>query len=168
MKAATSVWCGHRGPRGMTRHLLRPRQPRPPPSSRWRCAKAGFSLFRTLISGLSAVAKPAQGVILQRTRAARSPDHSVGLCGGAWRSPHASWSSSRDKLGSDSLREIDRMNHFGAPRRRVFAARGQDHSLSIRCRQRPERMPIIGKRNREFLEQRKSPILVRDDDVGVL
>jgi hypothetical protein len=37
-------------------------------------------------------------------------------------SPHASLSSKRDELGSDSLRAFDRMDHLGAPRGEVFAA----------------------------------------------
>ena len=38
----------------------------------------------------------------------------------------------------------------------------------IRDCQRRERMAVIGEWTGEFLEQRKSPILVRDDDVGIL
>jgi hypothetical protein len=38
----------------------------------------------------------------------------------------------------------------------------------VRTFQRRERMAIIAERTREFLEHRKSPILVGDDDVSVL
>src|SRR6516165_1513455 len=71
-----------------------------------------------------AAAKPTQGVVPHRTREPISRP----WCRTLWwsmekSSPHASLSSSRDELGSDSLREIDRMDHLAAPRRRgVYVA----------------------------------------------
>src|SRR5262249_36728970 len=64
-------------------------------------------------------AKPTHGVIPHRTRQPISRP----WCRTLWRSrekssSYASLSSSRDELGSDSLAEIDRMDHLAASLRR--------------------------------------------------
>jgi hypothetical protein len=113
---------------------------------------------------LYAAAKPTQGVILrafQRTGAPVSRPSCRTLCR-RMGEKLAARSSNSDEFDSDSPRDIDRMGSPLAPRR------SRVHFLSIRYRQRAQRMAVIFERAGEFLEQRESSILVGHDDIGVL